>query len=155
MVEEGHGIQSIVIHRDGRWLTSEQPALRAALIRLQSDNILPPDVCCAVVEIRKNHLPVRLFTAVKENSREFLQNPLPGTYLILDRQRALLTTTGRPGAWDSPRGRTAGTLLLEIVDSIGAVEIEYIAEDAYSLAQLNCNAPDIEMELPVTIRWAE
>jgi len=123
---------------------------------LQSDNVLPPDVRCAVVEIRKNHLPVRLFTAVKENSSEFLQNPLPGTYLILVSQRALLTTTARPGAWDSPRGgRTAGTLLLEIVDSIGAVDIEYIAEDAYRLTHLNWNAPDIEIGLPVTIRWAD
>jgi hypothetical protein len=155
IVEEGHDLQSIVIHRDGRWWPSEQAALREALIRLQSDNVLPPDVHCAVVEIRKNHLPVRLFTAVKENGSEFLQNPLPGTYLILDRQRVLLTTTGRPGAWDSPGGRTAGTLLLEIVDSIGAVDIEYIAEDAYRLTHLNWNAPDIEIGLPVTIRWAD
>ena len=100
-------------------------------------------------------MPVRLFTVVKENGSEFLQNPLPGTYLILDRQRVLLTTTGRPGAWDSPRGRTAGTLLLEIVDSIGAVDIEYVAEDAYRLTHLNWSAPDIEIGLPVTIRWAD
>jgi len=144
-----------VIHRDGRWWPSEQAALREALVRLQNDNVLPPDIRCAVVEIRKNHLPVRLFTVVKENGSEFLQNPLPGTYLILDRQRVLLTTTGRPGAWDSPRGRTAGTLLLEIVDSIGEVEIEYVAEDAYRLTHLNWSAPDIEIGLPVTIRWAD
>ncbi len=155
IVQEGHDIQSIAIHRDGRWWPSEQAALREALVRLQNDNVLPPDIRCAVVEIRKNHLPVRLFTAVKENGSEFLQNPLPGTHLILDRQRVLLTTTGRPGAWDSPRGRTAGTLLLEIVDSIGAVDIEYIAEDAYRLTHLNWSAPDIEIGLPVTIRWAD
>jgi len=155
IVQEGHDIQSFVIHRDGRWWPSEQAALREALVRLQNDKVLPPDIRCAVVEIRKNHLPVRLFTVVKENGSEFLQNPLPGTYLILDRQRVLLTTTGRPGAWDSPRGRTAGTLLLEIVDSIGAVDIEYVAEDAYRLTHLNWSAPDIEIGLPVTIRWAD
>src|SRR5260370_36353663 len=142
MVEEGHGIQSIVIHRDGRWWPSEQAALREALIRLQSDHVLPPDVRCAVVEIRKNHLPVRLFTAVKENSSEFLQNPLPGTYLILDSQRVLLTTTGRPGAWDSPRGgRTAGTLLLENVDFIGAGGIEYISENTLPVSHFNLKSP--------------
>ena len=155
IVQGGHDIQSIVIHRDGRWWPSERAALREALVRLQNDEVLPLDVRCSVVEIRKNHLPVRLFTAVKEDGCEFLQNPLPGTYLILDRQRVLLTTTGRPGAWDNPRGRTAGTLLLEIVDSIGAVDIEYIAEDAYRLTHLNWNAPDIEIGLPVTIRWAD
>jgi len=46
-------------------------------------------------------------------------------------------------------------LLLEIVDSIGTVDIEYIAEDAYRLTHLNWNAPDIEIGLPVTIRWAD
>ncbi|MDY7009112.1 MAG: hypothetical protein SWX82_35730 [Cyanobacteriota bacterium] len=50
-----------------------------------------------MVEIRKNHLPVRLFTAVEEKGREFLQNPIFGTYLILDKKRVILSTTGRPG----------------------------------------------------------
>ena len=155
IVQDGHPIRSLVIHRDGRWWPSERQALREALAHLQHEQILPPDIRCAVVEVRKNHLPVRLFTAVTETGSEFLQNPLPGTYLVLDRQRVLVTTTGRPGAWDTPRGRTAGTLLLEIVDSVGAVDIEYIAEDAYWLTHLNWNAPDIEIGLPVTIRWAD
>jgi hypothetical protein len=46
-------------------------------------------------------------------------------------------------------------LLLEIVDSVGTVDIECIAEDAYRLTHLNWNAPDIEIGLPVTIRWAD
>jgi hypothetical protein len=154
IVENGHPIKSIIIHRDGRWWSSESVALREALQRLKVDNVLPFDVRCAAVEIRKNHMPVRLFTAVVEERGTFLQNPLPGTYLILDQCRALLTTTGRPGAWDR-RGVSAGTLLLEVVDSIREIDIGEVAEDAYWLTHLNWNAPDIEIAHPVTIRWTD
>ena len=153
IVKNGHPIRSIIIHRDGRWWPSESAALREALQRLKADNVLPSDVRCAAVEIRKTHMPVRLFTAVQDRGT-FLQNPLPGTYLVLDRSRVLLTTTGRPGAWDR-RGVSAGTLLLEIMDSIGEINIEEVAEDAYWLTHLNWNAPDIEIALPVTIRWTD
>lgn len=152
IVRDGHQVRSMVIHRDGRWWPGESAGLRETLKRLRDDGTIPADFRWAVLEIRKNHMPVRLFTAVG-NDGEGLLNPLPGTYLVLDRQRALLTTTGRPGAWDSPRGRTAGTLLLEVMESSGDVGIEDLAEDAYRLTHLNWNSPDIEIGLPVTIRW--
>jgi hypothetical protein len=158
IVQDGHQARSIVIHRDGRWWPSESEALKEVVAHLKSDEgnrILPSDVRCVVLEIRKSHLPLRLFTVVEEGEEKFLQNPLPGSYLVLDRQRVLLTTTGRPGAWDSPRGRTAGALLVEVVESIGEIDIEHIAEDVYRLTHLNWNAPDIEIALPVTIRWAD
>ncbi|MEW6497515.1 MAG: hypothetical protein AB1589_34180, partial [Cyanobacteriota bacterium] len=154
IVEEGHKLRSIIIHRDGRWWPSESAALHEAIASLKEQGILPADVRCAVVEIRKNHLPVRLFTAVEETT-EFLQNPLLGSYRILDKQRSLLTPTGRPGAWDGSRGRTAGNLLLEVVDTIGEVDIRDITEDTYYLTHLNWNAPDIEIAHPVTIRWTD
>ena len=154
IVQGGCKINSIIIHRDGRWWPSESAALHNAVENLKAKNILPADVRCAAVEIRKNHIPVRLFTVSGDAAGRMLQNPLPGTYLVLDNQKVILTTTGRPGAWDR-RGVTAGTLLLEIVDSIGDINIESIAEDAYRLTHLNWNAPDIEIGLPVTIRWAD
>jgi hypothetical protein len=84
-----------------------------------------------------------------------MQNPLPGTYLVIDERRVLLTTTGRPGAWDTPNGRTAGTLLLQIAEQSGGIPVERIAEDTYRLTHLNWTSPDIEISLPVTIRWAD
>jgi hypothetical protein len=155
IVQDHHQIKSIIIHRDGRWWSSESSALQETVARLKKDNILPEDFCCAVVEIRKSHLPIRLFTVVEENCRESLQNTLFGTYLILDSQRIILTTTGRPGAWDSSRGKTANNLLLEVVETIGEFNIQDIAEDAYYLTHLNWNAPNIEIALPVTIRWTD
>lgn len=154
IVEQGHDIQSIVIHRDGRWWKSEHAGLEEALRRLKSDGTLPHDVCCGVVEVRKNHMPIRLFTSIR-GTEPFFRNPLPGTYFVLDSNRVLLTTTGRPGAWDEPGGRTASTLLLEVVDVIGDIDIEKVAEDAYRLTQLNWNAPNIDISLPVTIRWTD
>lgn len=155
IAREGHPVRSLVIHRDGRWWPSEGAALRSAIARLKDTKVIPPDARYAVLEIRKNHLPVRLFTAQDEEDSLSLQNPLPGTYLLLDQQRALLSTTGRPGAWDTRRGRTAGTLLLSIADAMGPIDIQTLAEDVYRLTHLNWNAPDIEIGLPVTIRWTD
>ena len=154
IVNNGHKIESIVIHRDGRWWPSESDGLNEALGRLKRDGILDETVRCAVVEIRKNHMPIRIFTSTSGSERYF-QNPLPGTYFVLDSNRILLTTTGRPGAWDDPGGRTASTLLLEVMEPIGDFSIEEIARDAYHLTHLNWSAPDIDISLPVTVRWTD
>jgi hypothetical protein len=147
--------RSLVIHRDGRWWPAESAGLREAIDALKAEGALPNDFRCGVVEVRKNHMPVRLFTETASGRRAGLRNPLPGSYLLLDDRRALLATTGRPGAgWEGRRGRTSGVLLLEIVETLGgAVDIREVAEDAYRLTHLNWSAPDIEIALPVTIRW--
>jgi hypothetical protein len=155
MATAGHHLGSLIIHRDGRWWPSEAKGFQKAIARLQDDRVLPRDVKWAVVEIRKNHMPVRLFTLSGHGASALLQNPLPGTYLVVDERRVLLTTTGRPGAWDTPNGRTAGTLLLQIAERSGDITVERIAEDAYRLTHLNWTSPDIEISLPVTIRWAD
>ncbi len=154
IVNSGNKIGSIVIHRDGRWWPSESDGLNEALGRLKRDGILDDNVRCTVVEIRKNHMPIRVFTSTS-GSEQYFQNPLPGTYFVLDSNRVLLTTTGRPGAWDEPGGRTASTLLLEVIETIGDFNIEEIARDAYHLTHLNWSAPDIDISLPVTVRWTD
>jgi hypothetical protein len=126
--------------------------LKEAVANLIRDKVLAEDCPVGVVEIRKSHFPVRLFTKVGSPANQLL-NPLPGTYLVLDRQRALLSTTGRPGSWDKIDGRTAGTLLLNLVESSRPMDIGALAEDSYRLTHLNWNAPDIEISVPVTIRW--
>jgi hypothetical protein len=154
IVAAGHPTRSLVIHRDGRWWPSESAGLADAVKRMTDENLIPRDFRYAVLEIRKNHLPVRLFTSVVGHVPPLL-NPLPGTYLLLDSRRVLLTTTGRPGAWDTPRGRTAASLLVEVVDANGTVDAEELAEDVYRLTHLNWSSPDIEIGLPVTIRWTD
>ena len=151
----GEPLGSLVVHRDGRWWSSESEGLREAVADLIRTGVLPQEFRYAVVEVRKNHLPVRLFTIIEEEGGEKLVNPLPGSYRLLDAERALLATTGRPGGWEGRRGRTASTLLLEVVDARGEVELERIVEDTYRLTHLNWNAPEIEIAHPVTIRWTD
>jgi hypothetical protein len=150
--QTGQPLRSIVVHRDGRWWKREGQALKEAITNLTRDKILAEDCAIGVVEIRKSHFPVRLFTQGAPPTNELL-NPLPGTYLVLDHQRVLLSTTGRPGAWDKSEGRTAGTLLLNLAESSQPMNVRDLAEDAYRLTHLNWNAPDIEISVPVTIRW--
>ena len=35
------------------------------------------------------------------------------------------------------------------------MNVEHVANDGYYLTQLNWSAPDIEINVPVTIRWAD
>jgi hypothetical protein len=146
---------SLVGHRDGRWWDSDRRGFREAIEALQAEGVLPAGFRYALVEVRKNHLPVRLFTERIVNGRAVRANPLPGSYLLLDGERAILASTGRPGAWDQHHGRTAGTLLLEVVEAVGDFKLEEIVEDAYRLTHLNWSAPDIPIAHPVTIRWTD
>jgi hypothetical protein len=108
-----------------------------------------------VVEVRKSHLPVRLFTVLNGGNGS-LENPMPGSYLVLNTTETILTPTGQPGRWDR-QGRTAATLLLRIARNPKGhpLNMREIAEDAYGLTHLNWSAPDIEISLPVTIRWSD
>jgi hypothetical protein len=144
----GAPLRSVVIHRDGRWWPREDQALTAAITELKREGVLANDCRVAVLEIRKSHLPLRLFGA----TRNGFENPMPGSYLRLDDDSVVMTTTGRPGLWDK-QGRSASTLMLRLVRRDGQFTIEELARDAYYLTHLNWNAPEIEISLPVTIRW--
>lgn len=151
----GVPLNSLVIHRDGRWWSNEELAITEAIAELHSDGTLSKECQVGVVEVRKSHLPVRLFSVLNA-SKNLLENPMPGSRLILNSCEAILTPTGQPGRWDK-QGRTAGTLLLRIARNPNGsrLDIRKIAEDAYGLTHLNWNAPDIEISLPVTIRWSD
>ncbi len=151
----GVPLNSLVVHRDGRWWSNEDLAITEAVAELRDEGTLAKDARIGVVEVRKSHLPVRLFTVANDGSSS-LENPMPGSHLILNESEAILTPTGQPGRWDR-QGRTAGTLLLRVARNpeAGVLDIRRIAEDAYGLTHLNWNAPDIEISLPVTIRWSD
>jgi hypothetical protein len=117
-------------------------------------SILPRDVRYAVAEIHKSHFPIRVFTIKYREGRPVFQNPFPGCYIVLDRSRAVLTSTGRPSEWDEQK-RTASTILVQLAHNPTAMRIQDIASDAFCLTQLNWSAPEIEINAPVTIRWAD
>jgi len=154
IIKQGIQINNIVVHRDGRWWPSESIGFKEAISILQHEGLLNQTLQYSVVEIHKNHLPIRLFTHNYGERIEF-RNPLPGTFLIMDSERILLTTTGRPGSWENYSGRTASTLLLDVVEKTDKIENKKIAEDVYRLTHLNWSSPDIDISLPVTIRWTD
>ena len=146
-----HKCAQMVAHEHG----GAFPSKAEAIAELQDEGTLPKNCQVGVVEVRKSHLPVRLFTAVNGGNGS-LENPMPGSYLILNEREVLLTSTGQPGRWDR-QGRTAGTLLLRIERNSKdqPLDVRKVAEDAYGLTHLNWNAPEIEISLPVTIRWSD
>ncbi len=152
----GVAINSFVVHRDGRWWPKETDALEEAVRFLQAPErqLLGPDVRYCVGEIRKSHFPIRIMLLSFRNNRPVFQNPFPGCYLVLDDRRAVLTSTGKPSEWDEQR-RTAGTILVQIAHNPGNLTIEDVTRDVFFLTQLNWSAPDIEINAPVTIRWAD
>lgn len=152
----GYSVNSLVIHRDGRWWPKETEALDEAVAYLQAPQrrVLTSAVRYAVAEIRKSHFPIRIFSTRYREGRPIFENPLPGCYLVLDQNRAVLTTTGKPGEWDEG-GRTAGTMLVQMAHNPGDLKIEDVACDVFYLTQLNWSAPDIEISSPITIRWAD
>ncbi len=152
----GLAINSFVLHRDGRWWPKETEALAEAVSFLQAPDrrVLPPDVRYAVAEIRKSHFPIRIFSTRYTEGRPIFENPFPGCYLVLDPRRAVLTSTGKPSEWDE-KNRTAGTMLIQLADNPGKLKIEDVVCDVFYLTQLNWSAPDIEINAPVTIRWAD
>jgi hypothetical protein len=46
-------------------------------------------------------------------------------------------------------------MLVQIAHNPGNLEIKDIVRDVFYLTQLNWSAPDIEINAPVTIRWAD
>jgi len=81
---EGHEIKSLIIHRDGRWHKSESEGLKHAIAQLRQEDIIPEDIEYAVVDIRKTHLPIRIFSSTFQKRGIDLKNPLIGTFLRLD-----------------------------------------------------------------------
>ncbi|MBW1799996.1 MAG: hypothetical protein JRJ85_04620, partial [Deltaproteobacteria bacterium] len=153
--EMGKPIQSITIHRDGRWWPSEQDGLDNAVKTLTRAGVLAEDLKLAVVEIRKTHLPVRLLMRRFDRGSPFFANPVPGVYRIINKDQMLMVTTWNPVHPDAEYGRTSGSILLNVAYSSPIHDIKEIGEDVYSLTQLNWSAPGIEINVPVTIRWAD
>lgn len=152
---QGYKPQTIVIHRDGRLWPKEAEGIDEAIQFLKEDGTLPGDARYCVAEIRKSHLPVRIFEIIEEDDASLrYQNPFPGCYLMLDKRRVILTTTGKPEEWDE-RGRTAVPLLVYVEHNPGNLDIRDVAQDIFRLCQLNWSAPYIDVSLPVTIRWAD
>ena len=136
--------RTLVVHRDGCILPSEIEGLFAGVDELQRRQLLPLDVNVGIVDIRKttaDHLRL-----VEGDQLDAAQNPVVGSYFVLNSREGLVCTTGRPYRFPG----TAHPLAVEIRE--GPLDIEWSLQDIFALAQLGFTAPDKCVRLPITIK---
>lgn len=139
--------RSIIIHRDGRTFASELEGLEQAIRTLTDRSLLPRDVLVGVVDICKStaaHLRL-----IEGSSRTQGHNPEIGSYYLLNAQEGLVCTTGQPFQFPG----TAQPLVVNLV--AGELQLPWVLEDVFALAQLTFAAPDKGMRLPITIKIAD
>ncbi len=139
--------RSLVVHRDGRALSSEPVGLRKAVEDLQREGLLPLDVTVGMVDVRKTMgVPARIVEGVR---LEEVENPTIGSFRVYTSRSGVVCTTGWPFSFPG----TAQPLMLVI--SEGNLNIEWVLEDAFALSQEVFTAPDRCARLPVTIKLAD
>lgn len=137
---------AIVLHRDGRSFYEEHEGFKQAIERLVNEGIIGKDTRTSIVDIHKTSLrPLRM---VEKNNNK-LENPIIGSYFILNDNEGMILTTGRPFL-------TQGTSKpLDINIALGDIKIEPIMEDIFSLSQLIWSAPNKCSRIPITIKLAD
>lgn len=133
----------LVVHRDGRSFDTEIEGLENAVARLKRENFLPSNVLIGVVEIHKTNAE-RLRLVSEWQGR--VENPMIGSYHILDKTTGVVCTTGFPGLVQG----TADPLTAEIV--YGDLNIEQVLQDIYDLSVLSWTKPDGIQATPITIK---
>lgn len=138
-------IGSVVIHRDGRTFSSELKGIAKVVLKLKHDGVLTVDADVSVLEIGKSSpAPLRLFDVVDGTGQ--IQNPSVGAWYAVGDAETYLCTTGKPFL----RHGTAQPLHIRRV--MGAMPIEKLAEDVYSLSTLAWTQPETCSRTPVTLR---
>jgi hypothetical protein len=120
--------RTFIVHRDGRSFSSEIDGVFSGVEDLQRRQLLPLDVTVGIVDIRKataDHLRL-----VEGHRLDEVQNPIVGSYAVLTPREGTVCTTGRPYRFPG----TAHPLAVEIRE--GALDIAWVLEDVYALAQL-------------------
>jgi hypothetical protein len=139
--------RSLIVHRDGRTFPSELAGIRRAVQDLQQAGLLPLDLTLGVVDIRKSS--ANLLRLVEGDHPEAIANPTLGSYYLLGAREGIVCTTGRPFHFPG----TAQPLAAVIAE--GPLNLTWVLEDIFALAQLGFTAPDRCVRLPITIKLAD
>lgn len=138
--------EKLVIHRDRQLAKGEMLGIKQAVLHLIDGERMVKEPVVIGVNLRKT-VPFRLYE-VKDSEEK---GCFIGSYLILDRNRGILATTGQPVL----RQGIAKPMLIEAVNIVGEESIENVIKDVYCLAHLNWGSIVQEMKMPVTIKYAE
>ena len=136
----------IVILRDGRSFGEEEKALENVINSLDTDGLISKSALkYSVVDLHKNSaIPLRL--ASQTNSYNNLENPISGSYKLINQVEGFIYNTGFPF---QIRG-TAKPLHLSL--KAGNVDFLRVMEDVFCQSMLAFSAPDRSNSLPVTIK---
>ncbi len=135
----------LCVHRDGFLSEKEKRGISRAVQDLQEDNILSKDTTVYGANLRKN-VPYRIF------DRSGTEDCPVGSSIVLDKNNAILATTGYPLLSQG----MSEPLLVERVEIIGTAPlISSIAEDVYDLSFLGWGSLLRKIKLPITIKYAE
>jgi hypothetical protein len=148
--QHGRAPRGIVFQRDGRLLEAERGGLRRALAKFAEvhPGITPPPWIAVSIE-KTTSVPLRLF----REERGDVARPYSGTLFLQNDRIGYLVTAGDP----SLRQGTPRPLRVEIVDaSTGDLpDITTVLRDIFWLAQLNWSSPEIDISLPITLRFTD
>ncbi len=136
----------IVIIRDGRSFGEEEKALHNAIDSLAIDGLVNKEsLKYGVIDLHKQSaIPLRL--VLQTNSYNSLENPVAGSYKLLNEKEGFIYNTGFPF---QIRG-TAKPLHLSL--KTGNVDFLKVMEDVFCQTMLAFSAPDRGNSLPVTIK---
>lgn len=143
----GRAPRSILFQRDGRFFEVELRGIRNALKKFVEAHPGEPSPVWAAVSIEKRTaVPLRLFV----DSEGPAERALSGSYFIQGPTVAYLVLAGGPNL----RQGTPQPIRVEIVDGSGpCADLLPILGDIFDLSQLNWGAPEIDIRLPITLRF--
>lgn len=141
----GDSPRSVVVHRDGEITRQEMMAFQDALDELSNDGLIDEGTGAFAVDLKKSN-PYRIY-----EREDGLKDGFIGSYFLLDEDRAVLNTTGRPVLTQG----TANSLLIEVKRLQGEANIKDTVRDIFYLSELNWGSPKRDVKLPITVRFAE
>ncbi|MCF7859930.1 MAG: hypothetical protein K9N07_11515 [Candidatus Cloacimonetes bacterium] len=144
-------LNKITIHRDGRLFHQEKIGIKKVISDLKTDGKLPSNCVLNLIEIRKTaRAPIRIVEIVSNpyEQKEFVRNPVVGTYTIFNNE-AFLITTGFPY-------RHNGTCVpLHIICNEISGGMKECIEDVFSLCNLTWTKIDDCSRVPLTIKFGD
>ena len=146
----GRAPRGILFQRDGRLFESEKKGIQGAIARFMKAHPEQPHINWVSVSIEKTtSVPFRVF----RRERNSINRPWSGSYFIQDEKVGYVILAGDP----SLRQGSPRPIRIEIVDNSPntAVTVDRLLEEVFWLSRLNWNSPDIDIRLPITLRFTD
>lgn len=148
--ENGRLPRNILFQRDGRFYDEELKGIEIALQKLRQNH---PDLSVPLwtaAAIQKSaSMKLRMF----DNTAGNVRRPFSGSYILQNDTLGHLITAGAP----TLRHGTPKPIQIELLTMTGsnAGQLLDVMEDVFYLSQLNWNAPEIDINLPITLRFTD